>query len=420
MELSELPNILIFLVLLALSAFFSGTETAFFSLTEIEREKLKSMGREKAFRALMALIFSTPEKLLITILTGNMIVNIFASSLSETISKEIFQFKSDIYTIGGMTLILLVFGEMTPKNIAVRKSMNFAKFSGSILYYFYVILYPITFLLYEIKESFLSLFPVGIARDKQKKISLVKSAVSIGYNEGVINDYESRLLETFISMRNEIAADVMLPRNMIVGIDIETPMVEILAGFKKRGEDEKYSLYPVFRKDLDHIAGYVDVKDFIGFKLGFEREAQLHDLIRPVLPVPESKNIAELMKEMREKDTGMALIVDEYGGTAGIITSEHLIRKIFQYFYSRGEERIREYGRGTFLVRGNTPLEMFNEFFGLEVKGEGKTVAGLVLRIFDDIPEEGDRMDLDDLEIIVHRVKGHRIEEVIVRRKIKK
>ncbi len=414
-------QIIVLFILLVFSAFFSASETAIFSLNYIEREKLstfllKKRGTKGRYEKFAGLLMQSPDKILITILTGNMIVNIFASSVSEIIGYNFFKFPSPIYTIVIMSGILLVLGEMTPKNIAVRNSLAFSKFASRVLYYFHILLYPVTVFLNLVKDFFLSLFPVVEENEDRKKIALIKSAVSIGFSEGIINDYELKLLESFVSFRDETASDVMLPRNMIKGLEISTPISSVLKVLEKNRDFRDFSLIPIYRNDLDHIAGYIDVKDLIGLKLGVENIQSISELIRPVHPVPESKKLIDLMREMKALDTGMSLIVDEYGGSAGIVTFQSLVKSIFDYFYSMEDKKITRIDERTFIVPGDTMLSYINKLLDSDLHSENKTIAGFIMEQTGNIPDKGAVIRFKNLEIEIKDVLKNRINSVIIRR----
>lgn len=421
MTSGEAFQIVVLLILLIFSAFFSASETAIFSLNYLEREKLSSFllrrkHRGKRYEKFAGLLMDSPDKVLITILTGNMIVNIFASSLSEAIGDEYFRLSSPIYTIIIMSGILLVLGEMTPKNIAVKNSLPFSKFASLFLYYFHLLLYPVTVFLNVVKDFFLSLFPVVEENEEKKKIALIRSAVSIGFSEGIISDYELKLLESFVSFRDETASDVMLPRNMIKGIEILTPVNDVLKILEREEDFRGFSLIPVYRNDLDHIAGYIDVKDLIGLKLGLERVDSLSSLIKPVHPVPESKKLIDLMREMKALDTGMSLIVDEYGGSAGIVTFQSLVKSIFDYFYSMEDKKITKVDDYTFVVPGDTMISYINKLCNSDMHSESKTIAGFIMEQTGNIPGKGTVIRFENFEIEIEDVSKNKINSVIIRK----
>ncbi len=413
----ETLRILILFILLVFSSFFSASETAIFSLNYLEREKLNFFLREKRRVKFANLVMKFPDRLLVTILTGNMIVNMFASSISEAIGEEFFKFSSPIYTIIVMSVILLLLGEMTPKNLAVRNSLAFSKFSSLILSYFHVLLFPVTFFLNVVKDYFISLFPVTEKKEEQKrKVALIKSAVSIGFSEGIISDYELRLLESFVSFRDEDASDVMLPRNMIIGIEISTDLNEIIETLEHDTHFRDFSLIPIYRHDLDHIAGYIDVKDLVGIKLGLEKVDSIYSLLKPVHPVPESKKLIDLMREMKSLDCGMALIVDEYGGTAGIVTFQSLVRSIFDYFYSMEDKKVERVDESTFIIPGDAMVSYINRIWDLNLKSESRTIAGFIMEQTGSIPVTGSVIRIENIEIIVKEASESKIKSVIIKR----
>ncbi|MCD6121860.1 MAG: HlyC/CorC family transporter [Spirochaetales bacterium] len=409
--MNGLLQTLILIILLIMSAFFSGSETAFFSLNYVEREKL-SKNTSIRLRRFIRHMLNSSDEMLITILTGNMLVNIFASSLSETLGSELLQINSDIITIAVMTVVLLLFGEMSPKNLAVQNSLAFSRFALKILYYIYILLYPITKSLNIVKELFLSVFPKQEVQTTGKKAAILRSAIQIGLREKVISDYEYKILDSFIDFRNEFAEDVMIPRNQIFGFDIKTDISDMLSKLQKLPNSHKYSLIPAYRGDLDHIAGYIDVKELIDWKINSGNSRTLFDYIKPVHPVPETKLLSELVKEMRSLNIGMALIVDEYGGTAGVITFQNLIEDLFDYFYHEKNGLIREIAKNKYRIAGECQIKDVEQLIKIELASESKTLAGFILEKLGEIPRINDSVEIENILFRVLRMKNNRILEV--------
>ena len=409
--MDDISQLVSLAVLLIVSAFFSGSETALFSLNYIERRKLDNNASPR-LKIFIKKILKSPDEILITILTGNMLANIFASSVSEILGFELLHFETAVFTILIMTVVLLLFGEMTPKNLAVQNSLSFARFSVKILYYIYFLLFPLTKLLNIIKETFLSLFAENEKAEISKKVSLLRSAIKIGLREHVISEYEYKLLDSFIDFRDEYAENVMIPRNQIVGFDVRTDIETMLAGLTEISGSAKYSLIPIYRGDLDHIAGYIDIKDLIGWRIKSDSPKLLSNYIKPVHPVPETKMLSELVQEMRSLNTEMALIVDEYGGTAGIITFQNLIEDLFDYFYNDKNKQIRRISENKYFIAGSYQLKELEEFLKTEFDSNSKTISGFIMENLGAVPCNNDVVELGDFVFRVVKMDGNRVEEV--------
>ena len=263
-----------------------------------------------------------------------------------------------------------------------------------------------------VKEIFLSLFPEHEEYKKGKKAAILPSAIKIGFRESVISEYEYKILDSFIDFRNEFAEDVMIPRNQIFGFDIKKDIPKMLSMLQKLSKSGKYSLIPVYRGDLDHIAGYIDVKDLIDWKINSKNSRSLFDYIKPVHPVPETKLLSELVNEMRSLNVGMALIVDEYGGTAGIITFQNLIEDLFDYFYHEKNGLIRMVSKNKYRIAGEYQIRDVKEFLGIEFSSESKTLAGFIMEKLGEIPRVNDSVEIENILFRVLKMKGNRILEV--------
>ena len=411
----SIPRIIIFVVLLLFSAFFSGTETALFSLNDLERENLKKTP-DKKLKRFIRHILSSPNEILITILTGNMFVNLFASSLSEKLGEEIFNFESDIYTIIIMTVILLIIGEMTPKNIAVRHALSYSRRASIPIYYIHKLLTPLRIVLFKIKRMVLSLYPDKQIQDIDRRETIIRSALSFGYKNGILDHFELDLFVSFLDFRKKTAEDVMIPRTDIRGIDMSAGIEQVLTDLTELKNEDFNSLVPIYRSDIDHLSGYIDVKDLIPAKLGISRDNSLNQILKPIHPVPHSKNLAELMKEMKTLNIGMSLVVDEYGGTAGIITFKKLVEYLLSHFYTTNQDLVVETQKNRFRAPGNLDLTTINELFKVNVESDSRTIAGMLIEKLGEIPAKGESIKINGFLIVVTKATRNRIVEVEIRR----
>lgn len=406
----------VLLILLLFSAYFSGSETAFFSLSFFEQDTLKRTTRSPKRRRIIRYILDNPEGILITILTGNMLVNVAASSLAERLGKRLFPLSSELLSIAAMTLLLLLIGEMTPKNLAVRKPLTIARASSLPLYGFYRLLAPLRLLLQGLNRSigFLLKMPEPGKDEMQKRIVL--SAVQIGFKEGILHPSELNMAESFFAFRAKTADDVMIPRAQINAVEAATPVSRLLADIRKTDRSGSGSLIPVYERDRDHFIGYLDVKDLLPHRLGSKLKISRQELLRPFISVPASKNCAELLVEMRETRREMALVIDEYGGTAGIITFQDLVEELLGYFYPEDEEEVTEIKPGYYRVSGGMELESLAELFTTAIPADSRTVAGLIMERIGEIPTVGRVLQVHDLELKVVKADRKRILAVEVRK----
>ncbi|MFP4384952.1 MAG: hemolysin family protein [Spirochaetia bacterium] len=404
----------ILVILLTFSAFFSGTETAFFSLNGLERESLRknSKGKKQGF---IQLLFTNPDQVLITILTGNMLVNVFATTFSDVVGAELVGKGSELFTILIMTPLLLIFGEMTPKNIAIRHSMSFAAFSSSPAGVIHRLLLPITFVLGKIRHVFLSKQhqngdELGI------KNSAVLSAIRMGYQSGKIQESELNLLESFFDFRLKTAKDVMIPRIETFGVDINSPLEELFV----RPNIMKKSQRPyviVYKGDIDNIIGYINRKELLTRKLSGQTERSgYHDHLKQVHMTPEKKPVMDLLAEMREIESEIAVVIDEYGGTAGIINYQIIVEYLFEDFFPASERSIIPIEKDTYLAPGSLETNSLNEYFGSALESESRTLGGFIIDQLGTFPENGYILTHQDYEFTVISIEKNRIKKVRIRR----
>ena len=403
-------QLIVLTVLLALSAFFSGSETAFFSLNHLEKEKLLSLGGggRKKF---IARILSSPAEILITILTGNMVVNLFFASTMDVFVGRFIGEYAWLYSILIGTLLVLVFGEMTPKNLAIRHSLPFFAHSSRILGAIHRVLTPVRFVLTRIERSVVSFITVRLKPESEDGRDLISSTFQIGLQKGIIHHSELSILESFLDFKEKTAADIMIPRTEMNAVEASTSLMDLLSTITPEDYD---TLIPVYKEDIDHIVGYVNTQDILPFRYRLDTRKTLMSIIRAIHPVPDSKNLMELLREIMEIRCEMALVVDEYGGTAGIVTYQTLVED-FLYFFYHPREEFRRTGEGTYIFPGSYDLERAAEILGVELEGESRTISGYIIEVLEEIPQNGRRLEVDGLLFIVKSVSENKILEVEVR-----
>jgi putative hemolysin len=401
--------------LLLLSAYFSGSEAAFFSLSSLERDSLKRRSSSK-LAAILSRIFSSPDDILITLLTGNMFVNVFASSLGEAIGERIFPFETELFSIISMTVLLLIFGEMTPKNLAVRRAQSFSRFSAVPLHYLYVLFTPLRWFFNLFNRLVNLLLPERDAGGQRAKHSIIRSAVQIGYKEGILDRSELDLVESFCDFREKQAEEVMNPRTEITGVDVSRRISDLLADNALMDESSAAALLPAYDHDLDHLVGYITFRDLLPYKFMFKTDAGLSEILKSSISVPSTKNCPELLVEMRESNSEMAVVIDEYGGTAGIVTFKDLIEQLLGYFYPSGDDQILELPEGRFRIAGQLKVDELSALMEQDILSDSYTVAGLITDTLGEIPAVGTKLVIGRIEFTVKRISKTRILELEVRR----
>ncbi|MBF9016743.1 MULTISPECIES: hemolysin family protein [unclassified Oceanispirochaeta] len=410
-------NYIFLAILLLFSFFFSGSETAFFSLNRLERNSLKENKSIKK-KAILSFLLENQEQLLITILTGNMVVNIFASSIGSIIGDRLFRGKSEIYSIIGMTLLLLIFGELTPKRIAVNHSRSFSNLTAKPLYYLHLFLTPVRSVLNHISTWFLNLFPKDMRIENEKKHSLVLTTAEMGYKQSILIHSEYRLFKSYLAFTGKPAYSVMTQRKVLNTISSDLNIGEVLDII---AEDKKYimNLSIILRNnDSDHLSGWIPIPRLLECK--FEQShlnESIKTLSRDFHIVPKSKDLPTLILEMREDNSELALLVDEFGGTAGVIWFKNIIEDVLRVFYNPIQETQNDNNQGTTVIPASMPIEDFEEYFGVEIDFDVETIAGLFLELFGDIPESGDEVLFHDLHIIVLEMDKNTIKNLKIEKR---
>ncbi len=416
MDLQLIPYGVALLTLLVMSAFFSGSETAFFSLNLLERDRLRRRFSGKHGKFVLS-ILAAPENILITILTGNMFVNLFFASLMDRVVERFVSEGSWIYSILVGTFLVLIFGEMTPKNIAIRHSLQFFSFASSPLRYIHLILNPLRRIIQWFERGIVNLMSGAIEPEDEDTKILIASTLQVALKKGIIHPSELEVLESFLDFREKSAKEVMLPRTEISGVDIGAGLKNVWEEIRKEyGGNGAPELVPVYRDDPDHLQGYINLQELVPFGYSLRTESEIRQIVKEVHPVPERKNLLDLLREMIEADRAMAVVVDEYGGTAGIITFRQLIEDFLKFFYPANGQRYREISDGVYLIPGDYDLEDLQQLLGVEFESENRTLAGLLIGRLGEIPARGKKIDVAGHSFLIRRASKRRILEVEVRK----
>lgn len=381
---SPLTSIVIILVLIIFSAYFSATETAFTSINRIRLKNMASDGDRKAKNVLE--LAENYDTLLSTILVGNNIVNIAMTAVATVLFVGLYgDYGATISTIV-ITIVVLVFGEISPKSIAKESPEKFSMFSAPIIKFFIVVLTPINWLFSQWKKLLAKMFRVSDDRSitDDELLTIVEEAET----EGSIDATRSELIQNAIEFNDLEAWDVLTPRVDIAALDITTGKEDAAKLFLETG----YSRVPVYEGDLDKVLGILNQKDFHNYIAGTEKN--ISDFVKPVVYVAGSMKIAHLLKRLQQNKTHIAIIVDEYGGTAGLVTMEDIIEELVGDIYDEHDEvesqDITLLQDGSYRVLANTNLEKMFDYFDEEEEVDATTVNGWVVLQIDKLPEKGD------------------------------
>ena len=405
----------ILIVCLVLSAFFSSSETAFTALQRVKVEHMVSTKVPGAKR--VSRMMQHPEKLLSGILTGNNLVNTAAAALGTVLAISVWGERGILYATIGIAILLLIFCETTPKIIAAhnpeRLSLKLARFVEVASWVFT----PAVLTLSAIASRFSKLaggHPVARSLVSEEEI---RTMISVGHKEGTVEEAEAEMLHKVFDFGDRPVREVTVPRTEVIWVEKGTK----LADFFNIYAASPVSRFPVFEERMDNVIGILSVKDVLmGLAKGtIDKEGIIDDLIRPAYFTPETKRIGELFTEMQNKNYRMAVVIDEYGGTAGIVSLSRLVEEIIGPVgdefteADRDFEAINEY---TFHVDGSMRIEEANEEMELELpEGEDyETVAGFILNLLGRIPKQGIQLRYDGLKIVITKMRGLKIEEVLI------
>ncbi|GHV77634.1 hemolysin [Spirochaetia bacterium] len=409
MESDRIGIILALLALLLCSAFFSAAETAFSSLNRIKLKNLANSGNKRAALALK--LAENYDKLLSTVLIGNNIVNITASALGTVLFVGIFGNAGVSIATLVITVLVLLFGEISPKTMAKEAPEGFAMFSAPILRFFVWLFLPLNRLFTLWKGFIVKLFRVtGDRSVTEEELLTFVEEVRV---EGGINAREENMIRRTIEFDDLTAAEIVTPRVDMAAVDITETPERIERKFYETG----FSRLPVFRETIDHIAGVLLQKDF---HYGVLKQGKaLEEVLKPVVFVTKSIKISRLLNKLQEKKSHMAVLVDEYGGTVGIVTIEDILEELVGEIWDEHDhvvEAITPLEPGAYRVLGNTALKDVLDLYGIENddKTNATTVGSWAIETRGGVPREGDVFSFRNLNIRVTKALRHRVLELVV------
>ncbi|RPJ08649.1 MAG: DUF21 domain-containing protein, partial [Spirochaetaceae bacterium] len=314
------------------------------------------------------------------------------------------EFIALLFPVISMTLILLFFGELFPKSIAVRNAVFFTRINSVPLHFIYKILTPLRIILAGIKR----LFTIRIQVESQER-DIIDATLQIGHKEGIINQLELSLFESFFDFNVLTAEEVMMPRTRIQMVSQDTRIAELLLDLEQERRKSMHSLLLVCDKSIDHPMGYFELKDLLPFKAGLSEDMAAGEIAKPLHQVPESKKLNQLMREMKEMDTQMAVVVDEYGGTSGVIAFNNLVETILSNLYTAQRELVREIGTNTFLLPGSVEVRILEEVLGKTFETDSRTVGGMIIECLGEIPVAGASVAIQSCAFNVLKMYRNRI-----------
>lgn len=407
MDGKNITLIIIICVFIMMSAYFSATETAFSSLNKIRIKNLAAKGNKKA--KMVMDLSEDYDRLLSTILIGNNIVNIASASLATAVFVAYFGDMGITLSTVVMTVLVLIFGEISPKSLAKEAPEKMAMMSVSILRVLLLILKPVNFLFSQWKKLLSSIFKINDDRGitEEEILTMVEEA----RQEGGINDQEEELIRSAIEFDDLNVVDILIPRVDILAIDINEEIDQI----KKKFDESMYSRLPVYGDSIDNVVGILHQRDFNS--VNNLEDVDISELMNEPIFVPQSMKISKLLKLLQRAKGHMAIVIDEFGGTLGLVTLEDVLEELVGEIWDEHDDIVLELeniGENRYRVDCNCKPEKLFECIGLKEETSSNTVNGWVVQLFGGIPKVGDTLDYKNINICISKTGECRVKEVII------
>ena len=397
-----------------LAAFFSGSETAFISLERFRVQHLvetKVRGAER-----VAKMIERPERFLSTVLLGNNLVNTAAAALATVLAINIWGETGVLIATVGVTIVLLIFADTMPKTLANRHAEKISLLLVRPIEIISWVFTPFVAILSWISFGLTRLVggtPVPRSLVSEEEI---RTMITVGHKEGTVEETEAEMLHNVFEFGDRPVGEVIVPRPEVVSVEKGTTLADFLAIYAQ----SPMSRFPVYQENMDNVVGILSIKDVLmaTAKDTVSGEGTIDNLIRPAYFTPETKRISELFTEMRDKNYRMCVVVDEYGGTAGVVSLSRLMEEIVGPVGDELTVAEKEYevvNEHTFQIDGGMRIEEANEELGLSLpEGDYETVAGFVLSLLGRIPRQGQQLRYKELKIVITKMRGLKVEEILV------
>ncbi|MDD7182284.1 HlyC/CorC family transporter [Peptostreptococcus porci] len=414
-------QVIILLVLMIISAFFSASETALMSVSKVKIRHLREEGVRGA--SVVEKLISEPKKLLSTILVGNNVVNIAATSISTSLLLKLFGAQGVAVATAMMTVLILVFGEVTPKTMASNNKERVSLGVAKVLNVIILVLSPIVFILNLFTTIIFKIF--RIKDDDPKSLITeedLKVMVNVSHEEGVLEQEEREIINNVFEFGDMRAEDAMIQRIDMVSVSVDATFDEVLEIFK----EEKKSRLPVYKENIDDIVGILNIKDVFFISKEEIETFSVEKYMRDVFFTYEFKKISQLLEEMKLAKTQIAIVLDEYGGTSGLLTVEDLVEVLvgdIEDEYDEEDDEIVKVGEGEYIVDGSTKITDVNDYLYDDLESdEFDSIGGYILGHLNGLPDEGEVIELNDsVTVNIISLDKNRIEKLkLIVREIEK
>ena len=406
-------QIVILILLIFVNAYFAASEIAFISLNDAKIEKMSKDGNKKA--ALVLKLIENPSQMLSSILVGNNLVNISLTSLTTTIAIRIFGSMGAGIATAVITILVLIFGEITPKTYATINNTKIALSYASSIYLVTKLLTPIVYLINKLSTGILMIFHIDSKQSKRIMTEReLRTIVDVSHEDGVIEEAEKDMLNNVFDFKESLAKDIMIPRIDVTFVSVDASYEEVLEIFREAG----YSRLPVYEGSKDHVVGIVYFKDVYFYRSQHRGEIfHLRDVLRKPFFTYETQKVSSLLAQMREKSVSFSIVLDEYGVTAGLITLEDIVEEIFGELrdeYDESEEdTFKELPDGSYMVSASLKLDDLDDLLHVNLDSEDyDSLGGYIIELLDHLPSEGEIAEDEHFTFKVVSVDKNRMETI--------
>ena len=411
MDSSSVSQIIALVFLVAMSAVFSSSETAITSVSKIKVRQLDQKDNKNAH--LLKKLHDNMQTTISTILIGNNIVNIAASSIATILFTNIFHQNGALISTVVMTVFVLIFGEVIPKTIAQYKNKSVALKFSRFIYFLTIIFKPIVKVLNILTRLVIKLF-IGEDEDSSTLTEEeLKTLVEVSEEEGVLKNQETEIMINALELKETLAVDIMTPRTSMASVDIEDAENDL----KEIIKNITYSRIPVYEDSIDDIIGVLHIKELAHKIIEDDRDFKVRDILKPAFYAYEYIPVVDLFKQMRTKNISISIIIDEYGGTSGIVTMEDILEELVgeiddEYDH---EKEVTKLSDNEYLVDPEMRIDEVNERFDLDIKSDKfDSIGGFVIELLDRMPKSKDEVEFENLKFVVVNVDKRKITQLMI------
>ena len=411
MDSSSVSQIIALVFLVTMSAVFSSSETAITSVSKIKVRQLDQKDNKNAH--LLKKLHDNMQTTISTILIGNNIVNIAASSIATILFTNIFHQNGALISTVVMTVFVLIFGEVLPKTIAQYKNKSVALKFSRFIYFLTIVFKPIVKVLNLLTRLVIKLF-IGEGEDSSTLTEEeLKTLVEVSEEEGVLKNQETEIMINALELKETLAVDIMTPRTSMASVDIEDAESDL----KEIIKNITYSRIPVYEDSIDDIIGVLHIKELAHRIIEDNRDLKIRDILKPAFYAYEYIPVVDLFKQMRAKNISISIIIDEYGGTSGIVTMEDILEELVGEIDDEydNEKEVTKINDNEYLVDPEMRIDEVNERFDLDIQSDKfDSIGGFVIELLDRMPKSKDEVEFENLKFVVVNVDKRKITQLMI------